>query len=86
MSEQLKRSQEKERDVSRKADTTHSDIKQQLSKSVTDIEDLKRQLEQVEVEKASMQKRVRDKDKRVAGLECSIADLEEEKLTQFRDL
>lgn len=32
-----------------------------------------------------MQKRVRDKDKRIAGLEGRIADLEEEKLTQFRD-
>ena len=41
--------------------------------------------EQAEVEKASLQKRIRDKDKRLAGLEGRIADLEEEKLAQFKE-
>lgn len=42
-------------------------------------------MEQVEVEKAGLQRRIRDKDKRLAGLEGRIADLEEEKLAQFRE-
>ena len=37
------------------------------------------------MEKASLQKRIRDKDKRLAGLEGKIADLEEEKLAQFKE-
>lgn len=46
---------------------------------------MKRQIEQVEVEKAGLTRRIRDKDKRLAGLEGRIADLEEEKLAQFRE-
>lgn len=42
-------------------------------------------LEQAEVEKTGLQRRIRDKDKRLAGLEGRIADLEEEKLAQFRE-
>jgi hypothetical protein len=37
------------------------------------------------VEKAGLQRRIRDKDKRVAGLEGKIADLEEEKMQQFKE-
>ena len=50
-----------------------------------DVDELKRQIEQAEVEKAGLTRRIRDKDKRLAGLEGRIADLEEEKLAQFRE-
>jgi hypothetical protein len=42
-------------------------------------------LEQAEVDKAGLQRRIKDKDKRLAGLEGKVADLEEEKLAQFRE-
>jgi chromosome segregation ATPase len=42
-------------------------------------------LEQAEVDKAGLQRRIKDKEKRLAGLEGKVADLEEEKLAQFRE-
>lgn len=56
-----------------------------MSSSQHEVDEFKRQIEQVEVEKAGLTRRIRDKDKRLAGLEGRIADLEEEKLAQFRE-
>lgn len=83
--QQLKQSQDSHTQALQVAEAAATDLKSELSRTQLELEETKRLQEQAEVEKASLQKRIRDKDKRLAGLEGRIADLEEEKLAQFKE-
>lgn len=50
-----------------------------------EMEELKRQLESSEVERKGLDKRIKDKDKKIQNIEGKVMDLEESKLQQFSE-
>lgn len=50
-----------------------------------EFEEVKRNFEQSEVDKKGLEKRVKDKDKKINTLESKIQDLEEGKIQQFSE-
>jgi chromosome segregation ATPase len=49
------------------------------------LEEMKRQLEQLDLDKNQAVKRMKEKEKKIQTLEGKISDMEEDKLSHFRE-
>jgi chromosome segregation ATPase len=85
LGEQVKKGQEREKEQAKALDSLKNDLKQRELAATQQLDELRRQLEQVELDKGNAAKRLKEKDKKISGLESKIQDLEEEKMRHFGD-